>query len=106
MMTTLYRQLDVWNDIQRDRQSANNVTMRRVIAAIVAVEKQSMLHIVKDTTHMRHIVVCGLSGSTVFFHIISYTTRFLKKKNIIEYKYMCFHFMYKFCLNISRSKNN
>ena len=31
--------------------------------------------------HMRHIVVCGLSGSTIFFHVISNETIFEKKKS-------------------------
>ena len=29
---------------------------------------------------IRRIVICGLSGSTVLFHIISYTTRPSKRK--------------------------
>jgi hypothetical protein len=28
---------------------------------------------------MRHIVICGLSGSTVLFHVISQTPRFTQK---------------------------
>jgi len=37
---------------------------------------------------MRHIVICGLSGSTTFFHIISYLPDFRGKKEEIEHK-MC-----------------
>jgi len=45
---------------------------------------------------MRHIVICGLHGYTVFFHIISQTA-LSSKKTIIEHK-MCFDFLYTFCL--------
>ena len=60
-----------------------NLTLRRVRAAVVAVEKQYVLHMlrmcvcvcvalgIQHALRMSHIVVCGLCGSTVFFHIIS-----------------------------------
>jgi len=52
----------------------NNV---RVRATVVAVEKQYVLHILSVsiasvTQHAmcrRHIVICGLSSSTILFHI-------------------------------------
>ena len=44
---------------------------------------------------MRRIVFCGLSGYTVFFHIISQKVGFSKEKKVIEYK-MCFDFLYNF----------
>jgi hypothetical protein len=46
---------------------------------------------------------CDVTGSTVFFHIISYTARFLKKKNS-ENK-LCLDFLYNFCLNHFLFKN-
>jgi hypothetical protein len=46
---------------------------------MAAVEKLSVLHIlsvflalgIQHAMHMRRIVICGLPGSTVFFHIFS-----------------------------------
>jgi hypothetical protein len=35
--------------------------------------------------HMRHIVICGQSGSTIFFHIFSQMAR-VSKQDVIELK--------------------
>jgi len=56
-----------------------NVKMRRVRATIVAVENQSVTYHkrvfvplnTQRQMRMPHIVICGLSGSNVFFYIIA-----------------------------------
>jgi hypothetical protein len=53
--------------------------MSHVLATTVAVWKQYVLHImsmrvalgIQREMRMRHIVICGLYGSTMFFHITS-----------------------------------
>jgi hypothetical protein len=50
--------------------------LRRVRVTILAVEKPLVLHVsiglvIKHVKRMRHIVICGLSGSTIFLHIVS-----------------------------------
>ena len=66
--------------------------MRRVRETIVVVEKQWVLHIVfvcvfvvlgiKHAMRMRHIVICVLSGSILFFHIFK-NSMILKKKSCL-----------------------
>ena len=77
-----------------------NITLRRVRVtvfaveklAIFAVEKQYVLHIVRvcnviqHAMRMRRIVICGLPGSTVFFHVISQTALISKKKKLLNPK--------------------
>jgi hypothetical protein len=65
--------------VEQGRQCSLNVTMRCVRATIVAVETQTLLLVlsvsvallIEHIMRMRLIVICGLPGSTVSFHIIS-----------------------------------
>jgi len=43
---------------------------------------------IQHAVRTRHIVICGLSGSTIFFGIISHNAKFSKKKRVIDNK-MC-----------------
>jgi len=66
-----------------------NVTLKRVRTAIVAVEKQlrntysECVFVALDTHHamrMRHNVICGLSGFTIFFSNLSHKQHDFRKK--------------------------
>jgi len=49
---------------------------------------------IQHAVRMRDIVVCGLSGYTIFFHIISWKVQF-SRKILLDIKFV---FFYNFCL--------
>ena len=63
---------------KKERQRTHYVTLRRFRATTVAVEI-SVTHYkcvfvalgIQHALRVRHFVICGLLGSTIFFHIIS-----------------------------------
>jgi hypothetical protein len=65
---------------KQDRQCTHNVTLMGVSVSIVVVERAvgitcsecvSVASIIQHAMRLRHIVICGPFGSTIFFHIIS-----------------------------------
>jgi hypothetical protein len=82
-----------------------NIIFSRVRVTIVAEKKQQILHIlcvcvcvcvcvgsiIYPASKMHgpyHIVICDLSGSITFFHVILKTARFPEKKNLLNVKYL------------------
>jgi hypothetical protein len=80
-----------------------NVTLESVRATITAVEKavsitysECVFVVIRHAMRVRHIAICGLSGSIVFFDIINGTI--FGGKKAVEHKILCFDFLYNFCM--------
>ena len=84
----------------------DNVTLRCVRVAIVAVEKQWVLCILivcvcslSYTTckaHALYRIVCDLSSSPIFFHIFSYKRHDFREESYWTCYKMCYDFLYNF----------
>jgi len=81
--------------------SCNHCCCGKVIS-ITYPECVSVDFVTQHAKRMRHIVISSLPGSTIFFHIISYTAGFYIKK-VIEHK-MCVLIFYTNFEKISHSK--
>jgi len=65
----------------------------------------SVALVMQHTMHMRHIVICGPSGSTIIFHIMLYKAQF-SKKNVIGHEKCNSIFSTNLVWNIPHCKKN
>jgi hypothetical protein len=56
--------------------------------------------------HMHHIVICGLSGSTIFSFPHHLIRNKILEKEVADMNETCFDFLHKFKWNISDLKKN
>ena len=72
----------------QDRQCAHNVTLRRVLATIVAAEEQFLTYsqclfvdlVIQHAMYMSHIVMCSVCGSALYFSTLCHKRHDFRKK--------------------------
>jgi hypothetical protein len=62
------------------RNMRHNHCCHGIPISVTCSECVSVALVIQNGKHMCHVVICGLPGSTIVFHIISYTAWFLGKK--------------------------
>ena len=87
------------------QECSRNACCRGKAINITHSEYFSVSSVIQHAMRMRHIVVCAMSVSTIFSHIILQTARFSKKRKIQTLKFL-FWFSLQFIEKVFHSKKN
>jgi hypothetical protein len=89
----LHQHINWDNHNKQGREYSYNVTLMRAFATIVAVEKRVLGLSTQHAMRIRHIVICGLPGSTIFLHISHKRHDFSKKRKVMVKEVCDFMFL-------------
>ena len=94
--------------LTEERQCTYNVTFRRGRAAIVAVQKQHVLHILSVLSSMQF---AGAIPSSVAYQALQHISTLSHndtsfRQTVVQHSKVCFDFLYNSVWTISRSKKN
>ena len=94
---------------EQDRQYTYHLSMRRARATTccsgtaIRISYSECVFVALGIQHakrMRHIVICCLSGYTLFFSVLSHKRHDFRKRQLYWTQNVCFAFLYNFCLKL------